>query len=260
MFKTTILTCLLAATAANVLPAQGPTDPKLQRFVIEPGAIEMSELVDRSASYLGWNILVNQQELAHCADQFKLQNRIETDRSGCEDVLTTMLATRGIVVRPLDEGKKLYEVVSLQGPRGREVLNSAPQRTAEEILSRPNLRMPVSTVLPLKHINSQIAVNSMRPFFASHQGSSSMLSFGTAGSKSSLMITGMQDQVATAIRMVQNSDVPAEPQADAQPMKRAQGQAQRTTVSSNRLKRLEGRLADLEKRLDRLAKLLKKGN
>ncbi|MCA8951834.1 MAG: hypothetical protein KDE27_20155 [Planctomycetes bacterium] len=234
MLARTALSLLLAATAL----AQGPTDPRLAKFIIEPGSLEISDLIDQAATYLGWNILVNPQEIQGCNGQFKLQNRVEVDRPGCEEVLTTLLSTRGIVLRTLDEPKGLYEVLALNGPRSGEAMNSAMQRSPAEILARPQLRMPVSTVLPLEHINSAVATNALRPFFGARGGQASV-SFGSIGSDSALLMTGMQDQVANAVRLIQLADV-AKAAESAKP------------DVETRLEDLARRIGQLEDRIERI--------
>ena len=179
-------------------------------FVVEPGEVKLLELVDRAAAYLQWNILSNANEVTGGGGPpvVRLQQRIETDRDGCEDVLTSLLYRAGLAVVPMDEPKRLYELISMQGPRAREISSRAIRRSPAEILARPTLVMPVTTAVQLKHINAAIATNSLRPFFASSGGPNSSVTIGNVGNNTSLLISGFQDQVANVLRILETSDVP----------------------------------------------------
>ncbi len=238
----------IAAPAEIVAALTAELASKRDEFVIEAGAIKISDLIDRSATFLGWNILVNPQELQHCSNEFQLQNRITTDREGCQDLLTTMLATRDVVVRTLDDSKALYEVVALHGQRGAGAMSSGPQRSPEEILARPHLRLPVVTLMPLQHINAIHANNALRPFFASG-GQRSQIIIGNMGSEDSLLIAGSQSQVANAIRLVQRADAAAGEERS----------KDRQAETSAVIDRLEKRIRQLEKELDALRSKRGKG-
>lgn len=184
------------------------------KFVLEAGEIQLSALIDRAANYLQWNILTNQAEMASGGAQAtKLQQRIETDRPGCEELLTSLLYRYGFAVLPVDEPKHLYEVIAMNGPRGRDIAMRAVRRTPAEILARPTLLIPVTTTVTLKHINAMIATNSLRPFLASTGGPTGGLTIGNVGNTSGMVISGMQDQVATVLRMLETCDVPPPPDA-----------------------------------------------
>jgi len=111
----------------------------------------------------------------------------------------------------LDSHKSLYEVIWLQGQRGREIMNYAVHRSPEEILRRPNLKVPVTTEVELEHINAQMASNSLRPFLAqtsNHHGGF-MVTTGTPGSNATLMLSGPQHRVAAVVRILRKADKPA---------------------------------------------------
>ena len=104
--------------------------------------------------------------------------------------------------------------------------------------ARPSLRVPVATVIQLQHVNAMVANNALRPFF-SNLGSNNIgsLSIGNIGNSTSLLITGMQDQVASAIGLIRQCDVPqGEPKPDL----------------DTRLAELERRIAALEKAIAEL--------
>ncbi len=228
------LTACQSQPAAAKVPAGPP-------FVLEAGEVTINDLITRSAAYLGWNILVQEIELTMAGpgqSVFKLQHRIETDREGCVDLLTGMLAGRNFAVVPVHEATGTYEAISLVGPRAREVFSRAPHRTPEEILARPDRRVPVTTIAPLTHANATIATNALRPYFASVGGAGG-LTLGNMGNNNALVLTGMQDQVAAALKMLQGIDVPAA--AAAAPTK--PGLEQRLEALTRRIEAIEKQLA-----------------
>jgi len=224
------LATLLPALAAQQEPAKG-------RFALEAGEIKLTEFVDRCAGYLQWNILSSSPEMASCPMQeIRTQNRLEVDRDGCVELLSSMLARGSFVLTVLDEEKHLYEILAANGARSREIGSRAVRRTPEEILARPTLRMPATTVLELKHTNAVVAVNALRPFFASTGGQgTSSLTLGSTGGTSAIVISGLQDQIATAIGLVRAADVPDQPEVQKD--------------VGDRLDAIERRLAALEKKL-----------
>lgn len=226
---------LLPALAAQD-PAPRPAAAARSAFVLEAGEVKLTEFVDRCAQHLGWNILSSQPELQSCPlQEIRTQTRIEVDREGCIELLSSMLARAGFVLTELDAPKGIYEILSTTGPRGREIGIRAVRRTPEEILAKPMLRMPVSTVVELQHTNATLATNALRPFFASVGGAGTTLTIGSTGNGGTLLLQGLQDQVATAIQLVREADVVPAPGTD--------------MFAPDRIAKLEQRIEALEKRL-----------
>lgn len=206
----TLLFALFAFTPAACVsqqPGKNPAKPPLQ---IDPGEIQLTTLVDKCAAYLECNILSSPQEFAgNLPPVVRLQKGLQLDRDGCEEFLASMLNRSGLALTWLDEKGSMLEVVNMNGPRGRDVLARAQERSPEQVLARPDLKVAVTTAVPLEHINAVIAVNSLRPFLASSTGPGpNQLTIGNVGSNKALLISGMQDQVAQAIRLVRKCDVP----------------------------------------------------
>ncbi|MCR9245830.1 MAG: hypothetical protein NXI31_12430 [bacterium] len=236
-----ILSLLLAATL-SAGPALAQDEPAGKRFVVPAGNVELLELVNQAAEHLRWNILANEAEVQNQAiggTMLTLQRGIDTDSAGCADALTALLSTKGFILSAMNESQHLYELIAVSGPRARIAFESAPLKTTEQILSRRNLRMPVATVVQLKHIDAMIATNSLRPFFAQIGGSNMQgLIIGTSSSKSTLLISGMQNRVASAILMIRESDVP-------QPEEVTPHLAQKVESLEARLRKIEQALAQL---------------
>jgi hypothetical protein len=119
------------------------------------------------------------------------------------------------------------------------------QRSVDEVLARPDLKLPVLVMVPLKHINATIATNALRPFFASTgaPGGGGTLTLGNVGNSSAMLLTGMQDQVAQAIRLIRGCDVPPPPEQ----MEQAANSGERIQQLERRVKALEDKLAESAK-------------
>ncbi len=244
---TASLSLLLLSSLAPVAVAQRDREPAPKRapFVVEAGETALTTLIDRAAAHLECNIVWNERELAGAGavPVVRLQAPITTDRDGCLDFLADALYRNGLALTWANERLRVMEAIAMGGPRGREVTNRATTRTQEEVTSRPWLRMPVTVTVPLQHVNATIATNALRPFFAATGAPAgfSTLTIGNVGSASAMIVSGMQDQVAQAIRVLRECDLPPKP--DAQP-----------SETQQRLAAMEQRLTALEARLEQLAK------
>lgn len=202
-----------------LLPCQDPpaANPK-KAFVLDSGEIQLTELIDRCALLLRWNIMWFDGELGaggRGATTIRLHNPIATDLQGCEEFLTSMLYRFGFALTVLDQSKQIYEVIAMTGPRQREITNRAQSRTPEQVLARPDLKVPVVTVVVLKHVNATIATNALRPFYAVTGGAAggAQLTLGNVGNNSAMLLCGYNDQVAAALKLLQFCDVPPPPEA-----------------------------------------------
>lgn len=239
MQATATLLALLAFVPSCVAQQPAKTPPK-EPFVVEAGELQLGSLIDRCATYLDCNILVTPQELAQGGAHatVRLQKGLSTDRDGCEELLASMLNRAGFALTQLDGTGAMREVLSLQGPRAREVAARAVHTTAEAVLERPNLKIWVLTTVPLQHINATVATNALRPFFATTNAGPGGITIGNVGNNTSLLLMGPQDQVAGAIRLVRACDAP--------PPKEEVAQAERLL---DHLQRLESRLKAVEEKL-----------
>jgi type II secretory pathway component GspD/PulD (secretin) len=247
--KPTTICLVLAAFVATSL-GQNESKPGIEKtgekaaapkapFVFEPGTVELRTLITRCGTYLHRNILVDDNELTPNAKTnrqrppaavgpgaaapaeaplgpfVELQLPVVTDAAGCEELLTSLLWTRNLVLVPLDEAKGVYEVLAMAGSRAREIPLRAAQRTAADVLARPTLRQFVTVVVRLEHTNATVATNALRPFFANSGGGQSSLgiNLGNVGNATSLVLNGPQDLVASALQMLQAADVPQPPEA-----------------------------------------------
>jgi hypothetical protein len=103
----------------------------------------------------------------------------------------------------------------------------------------------VLTTLPFKHIDAARASQQLRPFFSSGGGRNS-LSFGNAGNSASLIIQGYAGQVASAIRLLREIDVPAQMDLPKPYYQKVQDLSRVVTRQANSIKAMEARVAQLE--------------
>lgn len=215
------LACLTLPAKAQDTTTSSPARPP---FVVGAGEVELTAFVDQCAHYLGANVVLDKREVETAVGQqgrtIRLQQAISTDQKGCEELLAAMLSRSGFALTWLNRPQKVYEAILLHGPRAREMSMRAVETSIEDVLKRPHLKMPVSVTLPLEHINAVVAVNALRPVFASAGGASGSLTLGSAGNTAGMLLIGMQDQVASAIKIVQDLDKPSEHDKDPSLLKR----------------------------------------
>lgn len=236
-----LLAACASTTSADLRPVTRPAPEGVFEFAA--GKYSVGELVDTTAKHLGVNILCNDNELA-LAGSLELQTTVRLQGDEIEDFVGDLLWSRGLTMIPRNPSAGTYEVLSLQGPRAREVLAAAVPRTPEEILARPHARTPVATVFELRHLNAVVATNALRPFFAQMgQSPGSNLTIGTAGNPQVLLLSGLQSEVAQALQALLKVDVPP-PDAQGLPMASAK----------ERIDELEQLVAAMQKRLEALEK------
>jgi hypothetical protein len=266
-----VLSALLATLPAQNDAARPGDKPAAKApFVFETGPVEVRTLVERCGAFLQRNILLDEAELTQAQGQgngprraarpaapaaaagapaaeppqgpfVELQLPVVTDHDGCEDLLTSLLWTRGLALVPLDEKKGVYEVLAIAGARGREIAMRAPQRTAAQVLARPTLKQFVTVVHALQHTNAMNASNALRPFFASYGNQTVPLNLGHVGNTASFVLTGPQDVVASALQLLQAADVPAQPETQT-------GGDVRVDALMKQVEQLQKRLAALEEK------------
>ena len=200
------------ANVAAQVPQELPETVKIRigtdGFVLPAGHIALQELVDRAADYLDWNIYVEKYAkltLDSPDGIVRMQNPLALDALGCEELLSSLLYMREMALVTVDRDKKVYEVIHLQGQRARTAMQEATRRSPEEVLSRPNLKVPVMTEVHLERIQAERARNALRPFCvgSSHIG---QVDIATAGSDSTVILRGFQHQVAQVIQLLRAAD------------------------------------------------------
>jgi hypothetical protein len=206
--KTPFVARLRISASEHAAATSTPIRTDATTMLLPAGRIGLRELIDATATFRQWNILFAAVELDQSAagNAIELQTPMSVDAKSCEEVVSELLYNKGFVLLPRDRARHMYEVVFILGQRGREVFSSAETRTPDEVLARPTLKQPVSVVVPLQNTNAAVATNALRPFFAQAGGAGAGLTIGTTGANNALLFTGIQSQVADAIRIVRRVD------------------------------------------------------
>ncbi len=245
----TVLASSLALLAAT-LPGQAGTEaPKIQHdatsLTLPAGDLPLKDVVDATAAFLKVNILYDRAEVQAQGGTIALQTPMTITRDKAEAAVSDLVYANGFVLAPRDLEKGLFNLVFLRGPKAREAMQLAPQRTVEQVLSQPTLKQPVATTFTLQNTNATIATNAMRPFFASTGGSAPTgITFGCTDNRT-MLISGIQCEVVKAIEMLRKVDVKSEDSMD---------DAWRQSRESN--KELLQRIAGLEQTVQQLQKEL----
>jgi len=220
-------------------------------FALPAGQFTVTELIDAAAQYLGRNILWSDVELTHAfgGQDFTFQKKLVVDALGCEELLYGLLFSKALTIVPVDEQRGCFEVVSMVGPRARDLYTRAPVRTPEQVLRRPAFRELCTVTFTCEHLNTNIACNALRPFFAQSGGPTPGLVMGTPGNNRTLVITGFGDQIAAALRLLQEADrTPPADEESTGPLQRLQADLGKLGEA---VTALQAKVAELEKKLGR---------
>lgn len=188
--------------SSSSCPAPQRGDPKASSdFVIEAGTHEVTDLIDRSAKYLNRNYVYSDMDMQMSNEtSVTLQNKLTLDAVGCQEVVSQMAFSKGIVMVPVDEGRGLYEWVSILGPNRLHVVSRATEMTPDEVLRRRNQCRWVHTVCRLSSLPSEQIVSQLRRFLMTNNSHLPSLEVGSAGNE--LLLRGFSHEVASAIEMI----------------------------------------------------------
>ncbi|HZN38568.1 MAG TPA: hypothetical protein VFD82_07175 [Planctomycetota bacterium] len=114
---------------------------------------------------------------------------------------TRALRASDIVLVPLDEGRRVFEAVALNGPRRRWATQRARECTAEQVLAKETPIEPVWVISGVQHVASVAILNQLRPSIARKLG----LSVGCF--EGGLVFWGLSDDVASALEVACTLDV-----------------------------------------------------
>jgi len=199
------------STGAPDRPARAPESGHIRAdrsgLVLPAGAIDADELVDAVARFLGRSILWTAMEHGKApVEPFVLQKELALDALGSEEVLSQMLWSRGFALVPLHADKGLYEILMQGGTRQRDIFANPIARTPEEILRQPALKLFVSTMFRPEHLDPA-SIQNLHILLAqaSNNGQPVAVYVGRT-----LLLSGMQDQLALALRILKTCDHPEE--------------------------------------------------
>ncbi|MFK7743119.1 MAG: hypothetical protein AB8H80_22585 [Planctomycetota bacterium] len=193
----------------TVVVSTAASDSQKPPFVFEAGGIELEQLVERCATYLDRNVMLYEDEVkyANAASKVVFDRPVVTDRDGCEDLLSSILWSRGLVILPMDAGKAVYEVLARKGNRRGDVRTRSVYVEPEQVLSRPGFYRMVTCCYHLQNTRAQLACNTLRPFLSQWSGNGAMrVDVGMLGNDASLLFSGPQPQIAILLQMLQRAD------------------------------------------------------
>lgn len=221
------LPCALLFAVA--LPAQTGPAP----FTLAAGEYPVTRLLELGSRQLRCSILVSPRLLGSLPP-ITLPTPIEAPAEDAWEVFANLLHDANLGLIPADRSLRLFDVVTLDGPRGRELSTCAAWKPPAAILRQPTPQVMVATLVPLLRSSPTAAVVALRAQ-QGPRGPRLPMSFGPTANGCAMILIGWQPQVAAAIGVIQQLD---------------QGAAAATPVDQlqARLDALDQQVAELERR------------
>jgi hypothetical protein len=187
----------LAAVAmpASALPASPESAWPERELAIDA-------FLDQTAKVLGVNIVWQPDELASAAP-IPAGTPRPLGPAAWHVEATRALRQAGFVKLPLDEGRRVFEVVSLQGPRARWITKRATPCTPERVLANDMPIEPVWVLRRLQHVEPIAAMNKLRPVIMGLRGVT------TGPVENGLGLWGLSDSVAAVLTKLAEIDIAA---------------------------------------------------
>ena len=216
--------------------------PAADPFVLPAGSLELADVVARASEYLGCNVLLQKGALPEAGKApLTLQRGLKTDRAGCEEFLAAALAHYGMTLTYVDSKQTTMEALFPTSANAERALQRATPRTIDEVLARPDLAMPATVVVDIKHCDLGEALSAMQPFVGRGKGIGLGLTVGQLGDSKRLLMVGLQTEIAQALAVLRAVDRP---------------EAATETLRRERDREIE----QLERRIDGLERMLKAAN
>lgn len=191
----TVLAMVLSpALGQDIILARGPD------FVLEAKEYGLDELLENAARFLRRNYLVQWSENRNrnAIDTVLLQQRLELDARGCEEVISQLLYSCGWIMTPVDPARGIYEWINIQGNRRQEITARSTHMDPEEVIRRRALKAHVTTSVPIEHLNpTQVGQLIARQTGVSCFPSGNMV-----------VLSGYTDSVANALLTLEDIDRP----------------------------------------------------
>ncbi len=204
---------LTGAGAQQVLAeaslTRGPILATKSGLTLPAGEFTAADLVEATARFLCRNYLYDDGAIA-ALPSFTLQKSLSLDALGAEDVLYALLASRDLVVLPIDEGRGLYAIVPLAAGDRPVPVTSIPTRTPNEILQRPHLRELATTTLELRSLDAMQLAAALQVHFALLSPRAAGRPAACAAGPRTLLLHGFRDQLAEVVTLVRQMERQAE--------------------------------------------------
>lgn len=190
---------LLTIAAAQAAGGQPTKTPKAAVFTLPAGQHSVAELINLLGQIRKCEIHHDPAELDDNGDhKIVLQRELQLDGDAFEDVVTTILFYRQLMVVPGDK-PPAQRAIAMKDAE--ELRRAASARTADEILSRPSRAEFVSTTLPPGPVPDVVRINMLRPFFA-NAGRPSPWQMNINLVDDKIQLTGTTEQLAFALNIV----------------------------------------------------------
>ena len=189
----------LAALAAQT-PDAAPVRPgKPASFTLPAGEHGLSELLNLLGQIRKCEIGCAAADL-DAVDKQKvlLQRELQLSDAEFEDVVTSLLFYRGLVVVPGDRPGHQQAIAMLDKARLQE---AAAPRTTAEILLRPNRIEFATTILPTDPSQLELRLNMLRPFFAA-TGRPNPWAMTVGKAEGGIQLTGSTEQLVSALKTI----------------------------------------------------------
>jgi hypothetical protein len=198
VLRAAILLPLTAVVAQSPTPTPIPPT-KAASFTLPAGQHALTELVNLLGQIRNCEIDCAVEELAAVDDQkVLLQRELQLTAPEFEDVVTTVLFYRGLVVVPGDRAGRQRAITVLDKARLHE---TAIARTTAEILARPSRIEFASTLLPTDPSQLELRLNILRPFFAAI-GRPNPWAMTMDKAEGGIQLTGSTEQIGYALKMI----------------------------------------------------------
>lgn len=212
------LLLLLSVIAAQNDTGQRPPAPPVPTFTLLAGDHDLGALVDLLAQIRKARIECDLEALATDARRIHLQHELRLDADAWDDVVTTLLCSRGLVIAPAEASAAATDAakggqgtagtptrVVIVGRNNIQVLiEGAELRHPDQVLARPNQIAFVRSFHECQKVQAVAAINMMRPLFASVRDGVAGLTLAVDGNK--VLVTGRTDEVANALRYLRAAD------------------------------------------------------
>ncbi len=192
------------AESARVVRAP---DVAKRPFLLEPGDYAVGDLLEMVQKHLQRSYVTGADVGPALGMVIGIRFPLRLDDAQLHQFIGRALAHAGLFAVPLlSEGDAgVWHVLSSQGPRRSEFLESARFRMPAEVLAQRAGFDPVMTVIPLRNLVAPNLSNELRPFFAaSGQGAWLVLTGSSSGN--ALVASGPACRVAELIELVARLD------------------------------------------------------
>ncbi len=180
---------------------------------LEPDIYTLETLRKRVAHATETDILTHarDKEIWEQATSVTFDRPVRMNAKDAMTFFSRVLDSQSFLLTKLEPKGSVLEIIAMHGASRMLAASRVELKTPTDVFAEPDLVMMVSVQRPLKHLAAMQTTNSLRPFLASSGGGNRQtIQIGTLGN--SLIIRGMQHDVARLLRQLDMADVETEEQ------------------------------------------------